>query len=279
MIFPTAFNTIPDALSGPGLLPSLPLELKERTLIRLPGAVCDRDPGPHFKWAHDIARQLIVASRTSQIFVVIGAGRLGGKHALELTAGFDRRCSSRMGRLGTASNAEVLTQCLKQQGAQVVIQRLTIIPEDAEDYSMVKADQRLNDGAIVIFGGGEQYPDPEKPGKKLDYTTDMVALRRANELDVRRLIIAREDRTTDGPTEAYRRRRSRRSQSLPEHLSFAQARTASRYEFHEETLNRAAELRRPVRVVMLDRYDLNDPKPGRNVEAAAQGAAIGTLIS
>ena len=107
-----------------------------------------------------------------QVGVVIGGGNIfrGVKGA---SVGFDRRQGDYMGMLATIINALALETTLTEEGVKVKVLTAMAIEGFGEKTHFSKAVQYLEDGYVVIFGGGTGNPF---------FTTDSGAALRAVEI-------------------------------------------------------------------------------------------------
>ena len=114
-----------------------------------------------------------VAAQGVQIGIVIGGGNIfrglqGAKR------GFDRVKGDQMGMLATIINSIALQSALEDNGVKTKV--LTSIRTEpiGEYYSKAKALEYMNDGYVVIFGGGTSNPY---------FSTDSAAALRGVEIE------------------------------------------------------------------------------------------------
>ncbi len=107
-----------------------------------------------------------------QVGVVIGGGNIfrGVKGA---SAGFDRRQGDYMGMLATIINSLALEATLQEEGVKVKLLTAMTIEGIGEKVYFGKATRYLEEGYVVIFGGGTGNPF---------FTTDSGAALRAVEI-------------------------------------------------------------------------------------------------
>ena len=116
-----------------------------------------------------------------QVTVVIGAGNICRGGLIEKT-GFDRVTGDYMGMLGTVINSFAIKETLKQLGAKVVVLSAVEMERFTETYSPELADKYLNEGYVVVFGGGTGKPF---------FTTDTCATLRAIETKCDAILIGK----------------------------------------------------------------------------------------
>ena len=116
-----------------------------------------------------------------QVSIVIGAGNIcrGG---LIAETGFDRVTGDYMGMLGTIINSFAIKETLIKLGAKSIVLSGVKVEEFTPSYSPELADKYLNDGYVVIFGGGTGKPY---------FTTDTCATMRAIETKCDAILIAK----------------------------------------------------------------------------------------
>lgn len=107
-----------------------------------------------------------------QVGVVVGGGNIF-RGIQGAGAGFDRRQGDYMGMMATVINSMALEGILKEKKVKVKVLTAMAIEGIGEKIYFNKADQYLNDGYVVIFGGGTGNPF---------FTTDTGAALRAAEI-------------------------------------------------------------------------------------------------
>ena len=90
-----------------------------------------------------------------QIGIVVGGGnfwrgRSSGK--------MDRMDADKIGMLATVMNALAVKDALRQQGVPAVVMTSAVMPQVAETFTSDKAIAALNEGKVVVFGGGTGNP-------------------------------------------------------------------------------------------------------------------------
>lgn len=114
-----------------------------------------------------------------QVGIVVGGGNFfrgrTGEH-------IDRQTADYMGMLATVMNALAFQDSLLSIGCEAKVMTAIEIRDMAEGYSRRKALDYLNDGKVVIFGGGTGSPF---------FTTDTTAALRAAEIGAEVLLLAK----------------------------------------------------------------------------------------
>ena len=117
-----------------------------------------------------------------QVSVVIGAGNICRGALVNANRGIDRVTGDKMGMLGTIINAFALMDTISSLGQKAVVLSAVKMEQFCETYSPELADKYLNDGYVVVFGGGLGKPY---------YTTDTCATKRAIETKTNAILIAK----------------------------------------------------------------------------------------
>ncbi len=104
--------------------------------------------------------------------VVIGGGNIFRGMAGAST-GMDRATADYMGMLATVMNAMALADAMRQANLQARVQSALNIEQVVEPYIRGKAIRYLEEGKVVIFGGGTGNPF---------FTTDTAAALRGSEI-------------------------------------------------------------------------------------------------
>jgi uridylate kinase len=113
-----------------------------------------------------------VADLGVEIGVVIGGGNIFRGMAGAST-GMDRATADYMGMLATVMNAMALADAMRQAGLNGRVQSALNIEQVVEPYIRGKSIRYLEEGKIVIFGGGTGNPF---------FTTDTAAALRGSEI-------------------------------------------------------------------------------------------------
>lgn len=154
----------------------------KRVLIKLSGEALAGDDkfGVNLEMTLRTAKQIkeIVDSGV-QVGIVVGGGNFfrgrTGEH-------IDRPTADYMGMLATVMNALAFQDSLLSIGCEAKVMTAIEIRDMAEGYSRRKALDYLNDGKVVIFGGGTGSPF---------FTTDTTAALRAAEIGAEVLLLAK----------------------------------------------------------------------------------------
>jgi uridylate kinase len=107
-----------------------------------------------------------------EVGVVIGGGNIFRGMA-GASSGMDRATADYMGMLATVMNAMALSDAMRQAGLNARVQSAFVIEQVVEPYIRGKAIRYLEEGRIVIFGGGTGNPF---------FTTDTAAALRGSEI-------------------------------------------------------------------------------------------------
>ena len=116
-----------------------------------------------------------------QVSIVVGAGNIWrGKIAENM--GMDRATGDYMGMLGTIMNALAIQNILEQNDVKTRVMTSLPINAVAEPYIRRKAITHLENGYVVIFGGGTGNPF---------FSTDTAAALRASEIGAEVILMAK----------------------------------------------------------------------------------------
>ncbi|MDP1605640.1 MAG: UMP kinase [Rhodocyclaceae bacterium] len=107
-----------------------------------------------------------------EVGVVIGGGNIFRGMA-GASSGMDRATADYMGMLATVMNAMALADAMRQAGMNGRVQSALNIEQVVEPYIRGKAIRYLEEGKVVIFGGGTGNPF---------FTTDTAAALRGSEI-------------------------------------------------------------------------------------------------
>jgi uridylate kinase len=148
----------------------------KRILLKVSGEVLagDQSFGIEMSNLEATARQIVGAARDGvQIAIVPGGGNIiRGMSAA--AGGADRVTADMMGTLGTVINALALSSEIARQGVRSKVFSATTMPSVADTYTARAAKAALDDGYVIVLGGGTGNPF---------FTTDTAAALRAIELD------------------------------------------------------------------------------------------------
>ena len=146
-----------------------------RVIVKISGeALSGPQPfGLHQPTVDRIAADLATARGAGvTLGVVVGGGNIF--RGVEVSArGVSRTTGDTMGMLATVINALALEAALERAGASARTLSALAMPQVCESYSRQRAVKHLDDGHIVVFGGGTGNPY---------FTTDTTAVLRAVEL-------------------------------------------------------------------------------------------------
>ena len=188
-----------------------------------------------------------------QIGIVVGGGnfwrgRSSGK--------MDRMDADKIGMLATVMNAIAVKDALRQQGVPAVVMTSAVMPQVAEPFTSDKAISAMQEGKIVVFGGGTGNPI---------FSTDTASALRALEIGADAMFKATMvdgvyDKDPHKYPDAVKYKTLTFTRVLDERLAVMDSTAA--------TLCRDNGL--PILV-----FDLGETA---NIARAAQGAEIGTLV-
>ena len=141
-----------------------------RVLLKLSGDAFSGPSGGIDRESLDyVARELAEVRRHTQLAVVMGAGNIM-RGAQFFADGPGRILADFAGMLGTVINAVMLQSSLDAAGADSLVMSGLRVPEVADSFSPLKADEALREGRIVLLAGGTGNPF---------FTTDTAAVLRA----------------------------------------------------------------------------------------------------
>ena len=232
-----------------------------RVLLKLSGEAFAGD-GSHgvidYGAVANIAGEVVRLHKAGvQIAIVVGGGNVM-RGVLAERAGMERVTADYIGTLGTVVNALALQDALEQRGVVTRVQTAIPIQAVAEPYIRRRAMRHLEKDRIVIFGGGTGNPY---------FSTDTASALRASEIRADVMLMAKNG--TDGVYDKDPRR-------FPDAVKFDHI-------THKEAIDRqlavmdltalafCMENNMPIVV-----FDINVEG---NIERAASGAPLGTLVS
>lgn len=123
-----------------------------------------------------------IAKLGVQVSVVIGAGNICRGSLMANNKGIDRVTGDYMGMLGTIINSFAMMDTVKSLGVNAVVLSAVKMEQFCETYTPDLANRYLNDGTVVIFGGGTGKPF---------FTTDTCATLRAIEINANAIFMAK----------------------------------------------------------------------------------------
>ena len=121
---------------------------------------------------NDYAEEIAEASRQAQIAIVIGGGNIF-RGLQGASKGMDRIQGDYMGMLATVINSMALQSTLQSKGVKTALLSGVFIDRIADSMSSAKAIKLLEEGNVVIIGGGSGNPF---------FTTDTASALRAVEV-------------------------------------------------------------------------------------------------
>ncbi len=148
----------------------------KRVLLKLSGEALmgDQQYGIDPQRLKDYADEIVTASKAgAQIAIVIGGGNIF-RGLQGASQGMDRVQGDYMGMLATVINSMALQSTLQSLGMKVTLLSGVYIDRVAESMSGPKAISLLEEGQIVVIGGGTGNPF---------FTTDTAAALRAVEIN------------------------------------------------------------------------------------------------
>ena len=154
----------------------------KRVLIKLSGEALAGDDkfGVNSDVAKETARQIKEISDLGvQVAIVVGGGNFFRGRTGE---GIDRATADYMGMLATVMNSLALQDTLLSMGCDSKVLTAIEIRDMAEGYSRRKALDYLEEGKVVIFGGGTGSPF---------FSTDTTAALRAAEMGAEVILLAK----------------------------------------------------------------------------------------
>jgi uridylate kinase len=122
-----------------------------------------------WRLVHEIKAVLLMGV---EIAVVIGGGNIF-RGMSGAASGMDRATADYMGMLATVMNAMALADAMRQAHVEARVQSALSIEQVVEPYIRGKAIRYLEEGKVVIFGGGTGNPF---------FTTDTAAALRGSEI-------------------------------------------------------------------------------------------------
>ena len=148
----------------------------KRILLKVSGEALSGDQtfGIQPEFLGGVAQQIAEVTKTGvQMAIVTGGGNIFRGMAVAAQGG-DRVTADMMGTLGTVINALALAGALTQIGVKAKVFSATTMPSVADTYTARAAKAALEDGYVVVLGGGIGNPF---------FTTDTAAALRAIELE------------------------------------------------------------------------------------------------
>ncbi len=145
-----------------------------RVLLKLSGEALmgEQQYGIDPERLNDYAEEIAEASKQAQIAIVIGGGNIF-RGLQGASKGMDRIQGDYMGMLATVINSMALQSTLQSKGVKTALLSGVYIDRIADSMSSAKAIKLLEEGNVVIIGGGSGNPF---------FTTDTASALRAVEV-------------------------------------------------------------------------------------------------
>ena len=145
-----------------------------RVLLKLSGEALmgEQQYGIDPERLNDYAEEIAEAAKQAQIAIVIGGGNIF-RGLQGASKGMDRIQGDYMGMLATVINSMALQSPLQAQGVKTALLSGVFIDRIADSMSSAKAIKLLEEGNVVIIGGGSGNPF---------FTTDTASALRAVEV-------------------------------------------------------------------------------------------------
>lgn len=131
-----------------------------RILLKLSGEALQGDTlfGIDASKLSRIAQEIAGATQLGvQVALVIGGGNLI-RGADFCAAGFDRIAADQMGMLATVINGLALRDALEKKSIPVTLMSAFVVPTIADQYDRSVAQEKLEQGRVVIFSAGTGNP-------------------------------------------------------------------------------------------------------------------------
>jgi uridylate kinase len=230
-----------------------------RILLKLSGESLMGDDGYGINYgavSHFASEIMSAVAEGVQVGVVIGGGNIF-RGVNGATKGFDRRQGDHMGMLATIINSMALQGVLEEKGAKVKVLTSIAIEGMGEKIYFKNAVRYLEEGYVVIFGGGTGNPF---------FTTDTGAALRAVEIKADLLL---KGTRVDGIYTAD-------PEKNPTATKYASITYAAAYEKHLKIMDLTAFTLCQDNNLKLYVYDANTPG---NLLKVLRGEGIGTFVS
>ncbi|MBR4420612.1 MAG: UMP kinase [Clostridia bacterium] len=156
--------------------------LYKRVLIKISGEALAGEKGTGYD--NDVLKEVAMQIKKArelgvQVSIVVGGGNFWrGRQNLEM----NRSTADYMGMLATVMNSLCLQETLISLGVPAIVQTSFSVMPMAKPFDRREADEALNSGKVVIFGGGTGSPF---------FSTDTTASLRACEMEVDVLLLAK----------------------------------------------------------------------------------------
>ena len=156
--------------------------LYKRVLIKISGEALAGEKGTGYD--NDVLKEVAMQIKKArelgvQVSIVVGGGNFWrGRQNLEM----NRSTADYMGMLATVMNSLCLQETLISLGVPAIVQTSFSVMPMAKPFDRREADEALNSGKVVIFGGGTGSPF---------FSTDTTASLRSCEMEVDVLLLAK----------------------------------------------------------------------------------------
>jgi len=157
----------------------------KRILLKLSGEALAKDCGKgeilNYDFINDVCQSVKKCVELGvQVAIVVGGGNIwrGGRQGAKM----NRSRADHMGMLATVINSLALQQGFEEVGAEAVVMTAIDMVRIADPFTQRDADRALNEGKIVIFGGGTGCPY---------FSTDTGAVLRAAEIGADAILMAK----------------------------------------------------------------------------------------
>lgn len=140
--------------------PTTAKPIYRRILLKLSGEALQGDHlfGIDVSKLSRIAQEIAQAAKSGvQIALVIGGGNLI-RGADLCAAGIDRIAADQMGMLATVINGLAIRDALEKKSVPATLMSAFAIPSIADQYDRSKAQEKLEQGRVVIFSAGTGNP-------------------------------------------------------------------------------------------------------------------------
>ena len=130
-----------------------------RVLLKLSGEALmgEQQYGIDPERLNDYAEEIAEAAKQAQIAIVIGGGNIF-RGLQGASKGMDRIQGDYMGMLATVINSMALQSTLQSKGVKTALLSGVFIDRIADSMSSAKAIKLLEEGNVVIIGGGSGNP-------------------------------------------------------------------------------------------------------------------------
>lgn len=156
----------------------------KRVLIKISGEALagDKKTGFDFDFVTKVCETVKRCTEMGvEVGIVIGAGNFW-RGVKDGAGKVERVSADKMGMLGTVMNCLAVADVFRRLGANATIQTAVDIQSVGERYNTTTAIKALENGEIVLFGGGTGCPF---------FSTDTAAVLRAAEINADAILLAK----------------------------------------------------------------------------------------